>query len=89
MSTYIKRNILIYNNYFLSLKYIIFLIIFILIITISFSSFFSKSNIFSNIEKYYEFYKNEKLLITFKFIKKIIYYKIINLNYFIKINYRF
>jgi len=71
MSTYIKRNILIYNNYFLSLKYIIFLIIFILIITISFSSFFSKSNIFSNIEKYYEFYKNEKLLLKKKYFRKV------------------
>ena len=60
MPTYIKSRILIYNINFLSLKYIILLIIFILRILIFFSSFFSKS--FPDIEKYYSFNKNEILL---------------------------
>jgi glycosyltransferase involved in cell wall biosynthesis len=71
MSTYIKRSILIYNIYCLSLKYIILLIIFILIILILFSSFFTKTNIFSDIEKYYAFYKNEKILLKRKYFNKV------------------
>ena len=71
MSTCIKRKILIYNFFFLSLKYIIVLIIFILIISILFSTFFSKENIFSDIEKYYEFYKNENILLKKKYFSKV------------------
>ena len=71
MSTYIKRSIIIYNIYCLSLKYIILLIIFILIILILFSSFFTKTYIFSDIEKNYAFYKNEKILLKKKYFNKV------------------
>jgi len=71
MPNYIKRRILIYNIYCLSLKYIILLIIFTLIISILFSSFIIKTNIFSGIEKYYAFYKNEKILLKKKYFNKI------------------